>query len=136
MSRFAVAICVLFGAVCVIEARDCYFELSGRICSKQCCGEENNMSCLDSCENMACSSHADCGRGCCGNGKCGPPSNSPQCDNTNAIIIVVVTLCFCVVIGIIVGLIKYFCCLRRKPSVTPGMRVILVNHDVLNTNSN
>ena len=136
MSKFAVAICVLFVALCVVEARKCYYIPTGGICQGQCCGKEDDMYCLNSCENVSCSSHDDCGRGCCRNEKCGPPTNSEKCDNSDAIIALVVALVCAGVVATVAALIMYFCRLRKKSSVTPGMRIILVNHDVLNSNNN
>ena len=121
MSKFAVATCVLFVAVCVIEARECYYKLTGGKCLKQCCGKEADMYCLNSCENVACSSHADCGRSCFKNGKCGPPT-SAQCDYTNTIIAVVCAVGLTAIIVFIFVLIRYCRC-RKSAS---GM-VILVN---------
>ena len=122
MSKFAVTTLVLFLAVCVVEARECHYKLSGGTCLKQCCGKQDDvMYCLNSCENVSCFSHADCGRGCCENGKCGPPT-SAQCDYTNTIIAVVCALGLSAIVVVIFVLIRY--CRYRKPA--PGM-VILMN---------
>ena len=73
MKKLSVAICVLFVAVCAIEARDCIY-FSDYCVGKECCGEIGDLRCSESCENFNCSSHDDCGTSCCSNGKCGPPT--------------------------------------------------------------
>ena len=90
MNKFAVAICVFFVAVCVVEARQCRLVFTGLLCQKQCCGKINNIKCVDSCEYYSCSSNADCGRSECKNGKCGPPRSTGSVKTVSTTIAVVV----------------------------------------------
>ena len=123
MNKLAVVISVLFAVVCVVEARRCRYALTYAICEEQCCGTEDDMLCLESCENITCSSNEDCGKSCCKNGKCGHP-NSSDCGETLSTIIAVV-ISVGIIVAIILGtvfLVRY--CRRRRPA--PGM-IILVN---------
>ncbi|CAB3999039.1 Hypothetical predicted protein [Paramuricea clavata] len=123
MNKLAVVISVLFAVVCVVEARRCRYAFTYAICEKQCCGKEDDMLCLTSCENITCSSNEDCGKSCCKNGKCGHPNSSDCGETLSTIIAVVVSVG--IVVAIILGtvfLVRY--CRRRRPA--PGM-VILVN---------
>ena len=50
-------------------------------CEYNCCGEEGSIRCMDSCDNVDCSSDEDCGdSGCCSNGKCNDPKS--DCDSS------------------------------------------------------
>ncbi len=123
MNKLVTAICVFFVAACVVEARRCQYRITGLICGEQCCGEEYAMQCLESCENVTCSSDEDCGKSCCKNGRCGPPhSNGCEDTMTNIIIGVVAVVVFIALVTTVV-LVKYY---RRRRSPAPGM-VILVN---------
>ncbi len=72
MNKFAVAICVFFVAVCVVEARQCTSRIGGvlytKICDNQCCGIR--LECADSCKNYECVTDGHCGGGKCKDGKC------------------------------------------------------------------
>ena len=139
MSKFAVGMCSLFAAVCaVIEARECYYEFTWVACEKQCCGKEEGLYCLDTCENITCSSDEQCGTSCCENGKCGkkncsPPTNSPQREQMERIVILIIGAFS---LGTLIVAIAVLICYRsRRPAAAPeGMRVTLVNHDALNAN--
>ena len=123
MNKLAFVTCLLFVFVCVAEARRCRYVLTYEICREQCCGLEDNMLCLNSCENVTCSSNDDCGNSCCKDGKCGPPDSSHCGETVSTIIAVVVSVS--IILAIVVGsvlLVKF--CRRRR--ATPGM-VILVN---------
>ena len=139
MSKFAVSMCVLFATVYVIEARDCYYEFTSVACEKQCCGKEDDLYCLDSCENITCSSNEDCGSSCCEDGKCGkkhcdPPTNSAQQDKIKRIVILLIGALS--LGGIIVAIAVLIYYRHRRRAVAPeGMRVILVKHDALNDSS-
>ena len=138
MNKFTVGTCVLFVAVYVIEARDCHYELTWVACEKQCCGKEDDLYCLDSCENITCSSHEDCGRSCCEDGKCGKqncdlPTNSAQQDKVERTVVLIIGALSLGVIIVAIAVLIYY--RRRRRAVAPeGMRVILVNHDALNAN--
>ncbi len=129
MNKLLVAICMLFVVVCVVEARQCRYTLTYMLCEKQCCGEEGDMKCIESCENSSCSTDDDCGKSCCKNGKCGPPQSTscskPVSRDVAKSIIIAVVVSLAVVIAITVGavLLAKYCCYTRP---TPGM-VILVN---------
>ena len=121
MYKFGIVLCTLFVAVCVVGGRKCRYRFLGMMCEKQCCGKTNDLKCLDSCENVACSDSDDCGKGCCKNGKCGPPT-SHSCSDT--IITAVIILSIILPTAIIAGIV-WKCC-RCKRSTQTDM-VILVN---------
>lgn len=123
MNKFAFVTAVLFVVVCFADARRCRYTLTYQICQEQCCGLEDDMLCLKSCENITCSSNDDCGNSCCKNGKCGPPDSSDCGETVSTIIAVVVSVS--IIVAIIIGtvLLVRFC---RRRRATPGM-VILVN---------
>jgi hypothetical protein len=73
MNKLAVAVCVFFVAVCIVEAQQpCLSQVGGmlhvEICDNQCCGK--SMQCADSCKNYACITDDHCGGGKCKDGKC------------------------------------------------------------------
>lgn len=123
-SKLALAILsVLVAVVCVVEARQCQYTWTRRVCEQQCCGVENDMRCLKNCENITCSTNEDCGKSCCVKGKCGPPSSSDCGETISTIIAVVVSVAIIIAVVVVtVFLVRY--CRRRRSN--PGM-VILVN---------
>jgi cbb3-type cytochrome oxidase subunit 3 len=127
MNKVAVAICVLFLGVCAIEARDCHYESGyGSIladCELKCCGKENDLRCLKTCENITCSMHGDCDGGCCNDGKCGPASE--HCDMTGIILAIVIPIIVCCLIAGIA--IRYY--RHRKRSTAAPRMIILVNEE-------
>lgn len=121
--KFAVVIVILFFIVVVAEGRRCRYFISGVECSEECCGKEDDMRCLKSCKNVACSNSDDCGKGCCKNGKCTAPDGSTCEDTVTTIIAVCVAVGIVVVIIVAVFFLVRYC---RRRSANPGM-IILVN---------
>ena len=75
---FAIIFCAI---VALSRERECYYLINQMKCQYQCCGEEGSMRCLDSCDNVDCSSDEDCGdSGCCSKGKCNDPKSN--CDSS------------------------------------------------------
>ena len=77
-------VCVLTLTFCAVvaftRARECYLLINNMKCPYECCGEEGSMRCVDSCNNVDCSSNEDCGdSGCCSNGKC--TDDTSDCDS-------------------------------------------------------
>ena len=78
----AVTVCVIVAFTDFTQARECYLVVNNMKCPYQCCGEEGSMKCIDSCDNVDCSTDEDCGDlGCCSKGKCNVPRS--DCDSSH-----------------------------------------------------
>ena len=78
ISLFAVTFSILLS---LTRARECYYMINHIKCPYECCGEEGNLECMDSCDGVDCSSDEDCGdNACCSNGKCN--KNKTDCDSS------------------------------------------------------
>ena len=122
MQKLAHGIFLFLAFVCVVETKECFYPFQGKACEKQCCGN-SDLQCLDSCENVTCSSDDDCGTSRCKNGRCGPEVSS----NTAIIAAVSAAVACCIFALVIIVIIKLFACCRSQPS---HRMILFVNQTV------